>query len=357
MDRTGWDPLSVLLGAAAVVLGVFIILLAGNRMPDFPPEENAPEESASAASGSELSVTADGYYAIGSAMSPRMLLRSKDASSEELAELELFDESSLENEIFLIEKQSDGFYAIRSARTGLSLDIRDGSAESGAVLQMRLYDATDGQKWKITETADGHVVIQSALGTVLDCTNGIPENGSRVVMAGRSDVLNQQWDLYLDGIWNDKNVLRPGTYAIAVPEAQDMVLTAQKRQTEDGSRFSLSANERSEMQLFRVELNEEGYNTIGMQDGQSFSVKDGSKVSGAHLFLKTFTAGPEQKWYLEKKTDSVLLRSEIGSFIGRRNGDQAILMMYPEDDAALAWVLLPLGLSTEELHIAAAPQL
>lgn len=143
-----------------------------------------------------------GLYQITSAMDDQKALHVAGESNAEGSKLEImYKQKGTEYFTFFIGDNEDGTYRILSDATGgLSLDVLDASPESGAHLQMRTYDATQGQRWIITPSADRtRYIIRSELGTCLDVDYASVEDGTPVNMFVVTGADNQLWNLHRIG--------------------------------------------------------------------------------------------------------------------------------------------------------------
>ena len=98
-------------------------------------------------------------------------------------------------EWFYLEENQDGSFRIISKQSGLSLDVRDGSDVSGAVLQLAGYVDAPGQEWYLRPSGEDTWYIVSSLGTAVDLAEGKVKNGARVGMYELHGEKNQSWKL------------------------------------------------------------------------------------------------------------------------------------------------------------------
>lgn len=316
------------------------ILQAANEAGDMVTMENQQQ--------AESAEVANGYYAIVSAMDSTKLLHTADNSSDDDVQIEIWDDSEIENEIFYIEKQEDGYYKIINSATEKSLNVRDASSESGVELQQKTYDATDGQKWDIQKTEDGHYTIKSALGNYLDCAGGSTDNGNRILLCSENGQLNQKWDLYKNGVSKNNNV-RSGVYTIASAIDINKQLCVSGGSDEEDTPVVIWDNDQYDYQSFYVELQSDGYyKIISSLTEKSLAVKDASTESGAVLEMKTYDATPAQQWtFVPVEDGSFYIQSALSTYIdcaeaNTENGNQMLLCTLNRNTNQ-KWFLLPQG--------------
>lgn len=296
----------------------------------------------------ESAEVANGYYAIVSAMDSTKLLHTADNSADDDVQIEIWDDTEIQNEIFYIEKQEDGYYKIINTATEKSLNVRDASSESGVELQQKTYDATDGQKWDIQKTEDGHYTIMSALGNYMDCAGGSTDNGNRILLCSGNGQLNQKWDLYENGVSKNNNV-RSGVYTIASALDINKQLCVSGGSDEEDTPVVIWENDQYDYQSFYIELQDEGhYKIISTSTEMSLAVKDASTESGAMLEMKTYDATPAQQWiFIPAEDGSFYIQSALSTYIdctegNTENGNQMLLCALNRNTNQ-KWFLLPQG--------------
>jgi hypothetical protein len=69
----------------------------------------------------------------------------------------------LSNQRFVLERQSDGFYIIKSVGSGMVLDISGGAATAWATIIQNPQTAADSQRWSIVDDGSGNFALLSKL--------------------------------------------------------------------------------------------------------------------------------------------------------------------------------------------------
>ena len=95
----------------------------------------------------------------------------------------------------MFKKQSDGYYTIKNAQSGMSLDIYNGSSASGTNVWQYATNGSAAQLWKIIQNTDGSITIRSKLGTVLDIYNGSITSGTNIWAYASNGSAAQKWKL------------------------------------------------------------------------------------------------------------------------------------------------------------------
>ena len=169
---------------AGAVLAAF---LSGAAMLSLLGETEHPD-------GEKEKLPEPGYYMIASELHEGMVLcASEEAEGASVRLWKRRDANMLE--WFYLEENQDGSFRIITKQSGLSLDVRDGSDVSGAVLQLAGYVDAPGQEWYLRPSGEDTWYIVSSLGTAVDLAEGKVKNGARVGMYELHGEKNQSWKL------------------------------------------------------------------------------------------------------------------------------------------------------------------
>ena len=90
-----------------------------------------------------------------------------------------------------------GYYTITNLNSGKVLDAANGRAENGANVQQYNSNGTLAQRWIIEKQSDGSYVIKSAVDQnyVLDITSARIANGSNIQLYRTNDTEAQKFNL------------------------------------------------------------------------------------------------------------------------------------------------------------------
>lgn len=122
----------------------------------------------------------DGWYQIHSAINTDYVIDVYGGFTDNCTNIILYRNQMSLNEVFLIQKQGNGYYTIKALHSGLYFDVEGGTQN---VIQYTLNGETgsDNQLWKIYKTSDGYYRFQSkATGMYLDCNGCVAENGTNI---------------------------------------------------------------------------------------------------------------------------------------------------------------------------------
>ena len=90
------------------------------------------------------------------------------------------------NQIFVLEKNYDGTYSIKSSRSGLYLGIDSND------INFR-WKNENKQSFYLHHYGDGYYLIQEKSGSVIDLYSSNTNNGAKIGKWSRNNDNNQQW--------------------------------------------------------------------------------------------------------------------------------------------------------------------
>lgn len=137
----------------------------------------------------------EGIYTVQSALSDNKVLDIANGSTENGANLQIFDKNGTMAQNFEIKLVSDKEYEIISQKSGKALDVAGGSSLSGTNVWQYDRNNSNAQRWHFVNAGNGYYYIESNLGTVLDVSNGDVKNGTNVQAFSCNQSSAQQWKL------------------------------------------------------------------------------------------------------------------------------------------------------------------
>ncbi len=124
---------------------------------------------------------ADGYYRIESAVDFNFVLDVYGAYMDDGANIQIYRNLGAKNQIFLVRRQSDGYYTITAVHSGKALDVAGNGQSSGTNIMQYQAHGGDNQKWRIVQTSDGRCsFISKCNGLYLDLEDGRAVGGINI---------------------------------------------------------------------------------------------------------------------------------------------------------------------------------
>lgn len=134
----------------------------------------------------------EGTYFIETALKRNMILDVSGVSTEDGANIHIWENCNGNNQIFYVRK-SGNYYIITAVHSGKTVDVSGGSAASGTNVHQWSFNDSNAQKWIIMDAGDGYYYIVSALGTYLDVSGAGTENGTNVQAHAGNQTNAQKW--------------------------------------------------------------------------------------------------------------------------------------------------------------------
>lgn len=144
-------------------------------------------------------VATPGIYTLSPACAPNSCLDVADWGSDNETNIQLWEKTGSDNQLFEPVPQTDGSYKIVSVYAKKPLDVYRGEALDEQNVQIYGDNGADAanQKWWLEEYEDGYYTITSALSDSmrLDVSAGLEENGTNIQIYTANDSEAQRWKL------------------------------------------------------------------------------------------------------------------------------------------------------------------
>lgn len=154
--------------------------------------------------GLKLASVANGDYQIISALGSQYLDISA-GSTADCANVQTWECTHTNAQIFTIQKASGNYYKIVNANSGKAVDVTGGDSRNGVNVHQYVWNGTDAQLWLPVECNGGTVFFNKATKKVLDVASAICANGTNVQSWEFNDTQAQVWRLYKHARYEDKD--------------------------------------------------------------------------------------------------------------------------------------------------------
>ena len=134
---------------------------------------------------------------------------------------------------------ADGTYLIVNANSLKALDVKGGSAKSGANVQQWTPNGTDAQIWAVTAQTTGAQILCSLNNRVLDVAGGKMANKTNVQQWADTDSDAQRWVLTADGSTATYNKKSYPTYVITCVKDTTYALDVAGASTANGANIQI----------------------------------------------------------------------------------------------------------------------
>lgn len=139
----------------------------------------------------------NGVYTLAPKCAPTRRLDVKSASTENKANIQIYQDNGTLAQQFEFVDLGDGYYSITAKVSGLCVDVQSGKKESGTNVWQYKPNSTDAQKWKLEDAGDGYYYIVPKLnnGLCLDVYREKDENKTNVQVYRKKQNDAQKWKL------------------------------------------------------------------------------------------------------------------------------------------------------------------
>lgn len=294
-----------------------------------------------------------GTYYIDSLLKTSSSVDIKDGSKESGARTQLFSYNKSDAQRFEFEAQADGAYVIRNVGSGLVLDVQGAAADNGAVVQQFEENGTTAQKWVLRDSGDGYY-IQSALGNwVLDINGASTADGTTVALYSPNGSSAQKFMLAS----TDVNLTTEESVRIASLANSNYVFDVEAGSKDNSAKLQIFEKNNTDAQVFTFHEVGNGIYTIqSAQSGKLVEVSAGLTSDGAAVGQYDANGTIAQCWAVRTGgSDSfALLNAKCGKAIdipgcNLYNGNKLNIFSINNTPAQL-WKLEPTTTSRERLN-------
>ena len=294
-----------------------------------------------------------GTYMATSALKSNLVMDVVDGSTSAGAGIQLYSSNGTDAQRYNIQKTSDGYYTIQNVKSDLYLTLYTTWADlrSGQKVTQRSYTGGVSQKWCLEQNSDGTYTVVSAMDSsmALDVTDGKARNGALIQTWDSNGTAAQHWKFSaaktarqrLDALAaSSKGTVAAGTYEVRSAVKSSAVFDAANGYTSNGTAVQVYASNGTDAQRWNVEVGSDGYLTIkNAKSGLALDVTDGEAYSGAKLQLWQPNGTRAQKWVAVADGKGVKLVSALDEGLvvdlpsgSAKNGNQ--LQLYSANGTA-----------------------
>ena len=299
---------------------------------------------------------APGYYSISHVEHHDMIMALADYSLDNGAKVHVWTNNWIDDQMWKISRDGDGYYRLENVWSGKSLDSTGGSPIPGRRLQVWTTDLNNpNQKWVITSvTGGGYMLRNVGTGLVVD-RRGIIRDGSAIygflpdeMTVGQYRTIGQHWHLEKvddpvrsnDFEARHNGLVEDGIYEIEPIAAPGKRVDVQWGSKDAGARVWLYSANGSAAQKWRVSRDAQGYTILtNVGSGKVLDVYGGSKAFGTKITQQPANGTRAQKWLIHVNPDyhdhfiihSALSLVPVLDVEGGRNADGTPLQIYGEN--------------------------
>ena len=244
-----------------------------------------------------------GCWNIASPDDPKYVLDVKGASVNNSANVLLYTANGNNNQVWLLERQDDGTFLVRSAKSGKVLDVARGSKAAGANVLQYAPSNKAWQKWRIVANADNTVTFVNAHSSkVLEMDGATPANGRNVRQGEAGQTSSQRW--VLKGVRAEVGPIWDGVYKVTSGINVSYALDVRGSSRANGANVQLWRSRNADNQRWRFEhLGGGEYKITNVRSGKVLDVARASLKNSANVTQWTWNGGGNQRWRLVRHAD------------------------------------------------------
>ncbi len=237
-----------------------------------------------------------GIFTISSALNKKMLLDIVGDSQKNKAKLQLSTANHNPAQRFRFMKNSDGTYKILNVNSGKFLEVGGGVVKDGAAVWQNSRRSAKSQKWYVEKSTDdsNQYRISSALNReyCLDVPNGSAKKGAILQVCKSNDSKGQRFVFS-----NIKRIIKNGTYVVG-SALGDKVLDLAGYSPKNGANYDLWEANNGLNQRFTVTYDTQTgyYRFTNVHSGKPMEVAGGSNKNGANVQSYARNNSNAQKW-------------------------------------------------------------
>ena len=212
------------------------------------------------------------------------------------------DENNARTEFFTVEPVGYGsLYFIKSASSGLSLDVYGGNTASGTNVWAYTPNNTVAQMWRILPTDKGYAVMSANADLALDLYNGSTANGTNIWVYDQNGTNAQKW-MFTEAKMDD--ALPVNTKVIIRSKADPSKMIEVKDGSGNaGATIQLYSERQNTSQVFTIEKYGKYYRIVNLASGNVIDIYNGSNQANTKAWSYPWNGSNAQQYTIEPTGD------------------------------------------------------
>ena len=261
-------------------------------------------------STNDTKVIDDGTYIIRSYVNRNYVLDVREGSKNNEANIQLYNFNNTDAQKFYVKHLNNGYYEIKSIRSGKVLDVKNAGKVSGTNIWQYEINGTDAQKWLIKKNTDNTYSIISKLNNLyVDVVEGIAKNEQNIQVYSGNATKAQKFvfEKYNSSSSNnnkEERIIEDGTYTIKSSINKEYALDVSGGSKNNGANIQLYISNNTNAQKFNIKYLKNGYYEIeSVKSGKVLDVEYGGRNPGTNIWQYESNGTDAQKWIIKKNED------------------------------------------------------
>lgn len=283
--------------------------------------KNVREEMDELASKNKNTLS-DGTYFISSSKNTSYVLDVSNGSKNNFGNIWLFKNNGTVAQAWTVKHDSKGYVTFINVGSNKAIDVYDGKAKNYQNISQYTSNNSYAQKWIVTKDSMGYKIMSAIdKNYVLDLYNGSVNNGTNIQVYQSNGTVAQRWkfDKYvkptvetarqkMDKMAKEYNAnITESTYVISNYTQAKYVLDVSNGSKNSGANVWVFQSNNTNAQKWKVKKDSVGYITfINIGSNKALDVYNGNATNGTNIWQFNYNDSYAQKWIAKKNTDGSL---------------------------------------------------
>ena len=283
--------------------------------------KNVREEMDELASKNKNTLS-DGTYFISSSKNTSYVLDVSNGSKNNFGNIWLFKNNGTVAQAWTVKHDSKGYVTFINVGSNKAIDVYDGKAKNYQNISQYASNNSYAQKWIVTKDSMGYKIMSAIdKNYVLDLYNGSVNNGTNIQVYQSNGTVAQRWkfDKYvkptvetarqkMDKMAKEYNAnVTESTYVISNYTQAKYVLDVSNGSKNSGANVWVFQSNNTNAQKWKVKKDSVGYITfINIGSNKALDVYNGNATNGTNIWQFNYNDSYAQKWIAKKNTDGSL---------------------------------------------------
>lgn len=264
----------------------------------------------------------DGTYFISSSKNTSYVLDVSNGSKNNFGNIWLFKSNGTVAQAWTVKHDSKGYVTFINVGSNKAIDVYDGKAKNYQNISQYTSNNSYAQKWIVTKDSMGYKIMSAIdKNYVLDLYNGSVNNGSNIQVYQSNGTVAQRWkfDKYvkptvetarqkMDKMAKEYNAnITESTYVISNFAQSKYVVDVSNGSKNSGANVWVFQSNNTNAQKWKVKKDSVGYITfINVGSNKALDVYNGNASNGTNIWQFNYNDSYAQKWIAKKNTDGSL---------------------------------------------------
>lgn len=283
--------------------------------------KNVREEMDELASKNKNTLS-DGTYFISSSKNTSYVLDVSNGSKNNFGNIWLFKNNGTVAQAWTVKHDSKGYVTFINVGSNKAIDVYEGKAKNYQNISQYTSNDSYAQKWIVTKDSMGYKIMSAMdKNYVLDLYNGSVNNGTNIQVYQSNGTVAQRWkfDKYvkptvetarqkMDKMAKEYNAnITESTYVISNYTQAKYVLDVSNGSKNSGANVWVFQSNNTNAQKWKVKKDSVGYITfINIGSNKALDVYNGNATNGTNIWQFNYNDSYAQKWIAKKNTDGSL---------------------------------------------------